>query len=55
MYKLTNLSNGGKKPMTICISMLCRDSKSVVVAADRMTTSNYPPMEFEHKKKKIRN
>ena len=40
--------------MTVCIAMLFEDSKGVVVASDRLTTSSRPPMEFEHKKRKIK-
>jgi len=34
--------------MTVCIAGLCNESKSVVLASDRMITMRYPPMEFEH-------
>ena len=34
--------------MTICIGVLCNNSKEVIVVSDRMITANYPPIEFEH-------
>jgi len=34
--------------MTICIATLCNQAKDVVVASDRMITSSYPPIAFEH-------
>lgn len=34
--------------MTICIAVLCNQSKHIVVVSDRMITSSYPPIEFEH-------
>lgn len=34
--------------MTICIGVLCNNSKDVIVASDRMITATYPPIEFEH-------
>ncbi|MCH7519829.1 MAG: hypothetical protein IH964_12500 [Candidatus Dadabacteria bacterium] len=40
--------------MTVCIALTFEEGAGVVVASDRMTTSNYPPIEFEHKRKKIR-
>ncbi len=33
--------------MTICIGVLCNDSRDVVVASDRVITATYPPVEFE--------
>jgi hypothetical protein len=34
--------------LTVCIGVLCEESKRVVVASDRMITATYPPVEFEH-------
>jgi len=34
--------------LTVCIGVLCGESKQVVVASDRMITATYPPVEFEH-------
>jgi len=39
--------------MTVCIAAICDGGKSVVVASDRMLTSNFPPIEFEHTRTKI--
>lgn len=34
--------------MTVCIGLLCSESKGAVVVSDRMITATYPPVEFEH-------
>lgn len=39
--------------MTVCIGAICESGETAVVASDRMVTSNYPNIEFEHTKKKI--
>lgn len=39
--------------MTVCIGVLCNNSKEVIVAADRMITATFPPIEFEHGMPKI--
>ncbi len=41
--------------MTICLGAICQDYKTIVVAADRLITSYYPPIEFEHGTPKIEN
>ena len=41
--------------MTVCIAAICDGGRSVVVASDRMLTSNFPPIEFEHTRAKIYN
>jgi 20S proteasome alpha/beta subunit len=38
--------------MTICIGAICDNNRAVVLASDRMITSNYPLIEFEHSKSK---
>jgi hypothetical protein len=40
------------KGMTICIGAICDDNKAVVIASDRMITSTYPLIEFEHSRSK---
>ena len=39
--------------MTVCIAMIFNNEKGLIVASDRMTIVGLPPMEFEHKRKKI--
>ena len=39
--------------MTVGIATLCNESKNVIVAADRMITASYPPIEFEHGTSKL--
>ncbi len=39
--------------MTVCIAAICDSGESVVVASDRMLTSRFPPIEFEHTRAKI--
>lgn len=39
--------------MTVCIGAICQNQDVVVVASDRMVTTNMPPIEFEHTKQKI--
>lgn len=39
--------------VTICIAAACGGAKAVVVAADRMVTASYPPVEFEHDMPKL--
>lgn len=39
--------------MTVCISAICEDGKTAIVASDRMVTAQYPPIEFEHTRSKI--
>lgn len=34
--------------MTVCIAAICGGGTAIVVAADRMITASYPPVEFEH-------
>jgi hypothetical protein len=40
--------------MTVCIGALCQAGKAAIVASDRMVTSHYPPVEFEHTEPKIK-
>ena len=39
--------------MTVCIGAICDNGNTAIVASDRMVTSEYPPIEFEHTKRKI--
>lgn len=39
--------------MTICIGAICNKGHTVVVATDRMVTTQLPPIEFEHPGSKI--
>lgn len=39
--------------MTICIGAICNKGRAAIVASDRMVTSNFPAIEFEHTQKKI--
>lgn len=39
--------------MTVCIGAICMKGEAAIVASDRMVTSYYPPIEFEHTKSKI--
>jgi len=39
--------------VTVCIGAICENGEAAVVASDRMVTSQYPPIEFEHTKSKI--
>ena len=39
--------------MTICIGAICNKGNSIVIATDRMVTSQFPPIEFEHPSSKI--
>lgn len=39
--------------MTVCLAAICDGGKHVVVAADRMITASYPPVEFEHDSPKL--
>lgn len=39
--------------MTICLGAICEKGATVVVASDRLITSYYPPVEFEHGTPKI--
>lgn len=39
--------------MTVCIAAICESAQAIVVASDRMITSSYPPIEFEHTASKL--
>ena len=39
--------------MTVCIGAICNKGEIGVVASDRMVTSSFPPIEFEHTRKKL--
>lgn len=39
--------------MTVCLAVLCDGGKSIIAASDRMITTAYPPVEFEHNVGKI--
>lgn len=39
--------------MTICIGAICNKGKAVVIATDRMVTSQFPPIGYEHPSSKI--
>jgi len=39
--------------MTVCIGAICDDGHTAIIASDRMVTSNYPPIKFEHTRRKI--
>ena len=39
--------------MTVCIAAICEDKRFVVVASDRMLTTSYPPIKFDHTESKI--
>jgi hypothetical protein len=39
--------------MTVCIGALCNDATIGIVASDRMVTSTFPPIEFEHTRQKL--
>lgn len=39
--------------MTVCIGAICNKGNSAVVISDRMVTTGYPPIEFEHNSAKI--
>jgi hypothetical protein len=39
--------------MTVCVGAICEDGNTAVLASDRMVTSSFPPIEFEHTKRKI--
>ena len=43
----------GKTQVTICIATICNDSKTVIVASDRMVTAGDLSVAFEHETSKI--
>ncbi|PIU57546.1 MAG: hypothetical protein COS88_00755 [Chloroflexi bacterium CG07_land_8_20_14_0_80_51_10] len=48
-----NLSLCGAQPVTICLGLLCENSKKLVAVADRMVSVEFLSLEFEQRTRKV--